>query len=473
MNILLINPPRFNEIIGNNPSIIEEERGYNPPLGLLYIAGYIRKYTDFDISIIDAQVEKLDYTALAEKIRLENPDVVGITAMTMTLIDVVKTTRLVKTINPSIQIVLGGPHVNLFPVETINIDSVDYLVLGEGEETFKDLVEAIDGQSDKNLIPGIVFREEGTVRNTGTRPLRNDLDELPFPARRLVPYEKYNSILFQGKIATTIFTSRGCPFKCSFCDRPHLGKVFRARSAENVVDELEACVQLGIRDFLFYDDTFTVVKQRVLDICNLIVQRGLDIRWDIRARVDTVDEEILFHLKKAGCQGVHYGIESGSKKILKVLKKGISIDQAIKIFKLTRKYKMAILGYFMIGNPSETVADIQTTFKVIKRLKPDFIHMTILTPFPGTKIYNDGLASGVIAKDYWQSFAEHPDIDFVPPHWGEFFSKDELNKILVKGYRSFYINPVYILRRTLKVRTFNEFKKKFVAGLKVFRMKSV
>lgn len=471
MKILLINPPRFNEIIGNNPTIIEEERGYNPPLGLLYIASYIQKYSNHEISIIDSQVERLDYHSLKASIVSEKPDIVGITAMTMTLIDVIKTARIVKEVNDAIRIVLGGPHVNLFPNETIRIESIDYLVLGEGEEAFNDLTKAIDLNCEMEKIPGIVFKKNGQVINTGARPNIKNLDGLPFPARRLVPYEKYSSLLFKGNAVTTVFTSRGCPFRCSFCDRPHLGKVFRARSAQNVADELEACVQVGIHKFLFYDDTFTVNRKRVIDICKEIVKRRLNISWDIRARVDTVDEEMIMHLKKAGCQGIHYGIEAGTEKVLKILNKGISIDHARKVFSLTRKYKIPILAYFMIGNPKETLDDIHTTFKVMKSLKPDYVHITILTPFPGTKIYQDGLEQGVIKKDYWKEFAANPRSDFVPPHWDEFFTKDELNDLLVRGYRSFYLNPLYVLKSIKKVRSLEEFKKKAVAGFKVFGMK--
>ena len=183
------------------------------------------------------------------------------------------------------------------------------------------------------------------------RPAIKNLDDIPFPARHLVPYKKYSSLLSKGSIVTTIFTSRGCPFQCSFCDRPHLGKSFRARSAKNVVDEIEECVNMGIHDFLFYDDTFTIKRERVLEICNEIINKRLDIAWDIRTRIDVVNEEMLKHLKKAGCQGIHYGIEAGSEKILKVLQKGITIEQAKQVFDLTRKHKIPILAYFMIGNP--------------------------------------------------------------------------------------------------------------------------
>ena len=470
MKVLLINPPRENEIMGNNPSIIEEERGYNPPLGLLYVAAFLEKHAKHDITIIDSQVEKLDYKSLKSRIISNNPDVVGLTAMTMTLIDVIKTIGLVKTVNENTKVVLGGPHVHLFPDATIKLENVDYLVLGEGEEVFKELLCAIDDKGMLRKIPGLVFETNGEVINTGKRLLISDLDELPFPARHLVPYKKYTSLLSKGSVVTTVFTSRGCPFKCSFCDRPHLGKIFRARSSVNVVDELEACTKLGIYEFLIYDDTFTVNKRRVIDICNEIIRRKLNIGWDIRARVDTVNEEMIAHLKKAGCQGIHYGVEAGTEKILRMLNKGITIEQVKEVFDLTRKYKIPILAYFMIGSPKETLEDIYQTFKVMKELNPDYVHVTVLTPFPGTKIYFDGLEGGIIRKDYWKEFAEKPTNDFIPPHWAEIFTRDELHELLVKGYKSFYFRPSYIFKRMRALRSLGEFRKKAVAAAKVLVM---
>ncbi len=471
MKILLINPPRENEIIGNNPSIIEEERGHNPPLGLLYVAGYLKKNSNHSITIIDAQVEELSYSSLSSWISSIEPDVVGMTAMTLTLIDVIKTINIVKELDKNTKIVLGGPHVHLFPNETIKLKNVDYLVLGEGEEAFKELLDYIEDISQLRKIQGLVFRDNGNIINTGIRPPIKNLDKLPFPARHLTPYKKYNSLLSKREVSTTIFTSRGCPYKCSFCDRPHLGKQFRARSFTSVVDELEECTRMGIYDFLFYDDTFTVNKQRVIDICNEIIKRKLDICWDIRARVDTINEQILNSLKMAGCQGIHYGVEAGSEKILKVLNKGITIKKVRDVFKLTRKYKIPILAYFMIGNPTETLKDIYTTFSVMKMLNPDYVHLTILTPFPGTKIYYDGLKKETIKKDYWKEFAANPTSEFMPPHWDEVFTKNELKDLLIKGYRSFYLRPSYIFKRICSLNSFGEFKKKAVAGIKVFAMK--
>lgn len=470
MKILLINPPRKNEIIGNNPTLIEEERGYNPPLGLLYLAGYLRNHSPYKTKVIDAQVEELSYDELNKEIELFDPDVVGITAMSFTMLDVLKTMRIVKAYNKKIKVVLGGPHAHLFPDESIELEDVDFVVLGEGEVTFKELLDHIDDTITLREIPGLVFIDKGQIIKTAVKPPIQNIDALPFPDRQAVPYKKYTSILSKGGCVTTIFTSRGCPYKCTFCDRPHMGETFRARSAKNVVDELEECVSLGINEFLFYDDTFCIDRKRVVEICKEIVKRKLKISWDIRTRINTVNDEILIALKAAGCQGIHYGIESGSTKILKILKKGINIEQAKKVFAVTRKYKIKTLAYFMIGNPSETSSDIAQTFRLMKDLKPDYVHLTILTPFPGTKIYFDGLKSGSIKYDYWREFAQKPTSDFCPPYWEENFTKDELNRYLQKGYKSFYIRPSYIWTRLKKIRSMNELKKHVVAGLKIFSM---
>lgn len=467
MKVLLINPPNINEITGTLPSFVTGKRGHSPPLGLLYVAAYLQKHADHQVQVIDCQVEKLGYQGLDERIRRLDPDVVGITTLTMALIDVQHTIKTVKNISGEIVVVLGGPHAHLYPEETIGLDGVDYLVQGEGEEAFKSLLDNIENREALNAIPGLVFNTDGEIINTGiSRPIQY-LDRLPFPARKLVPYQKYSSILTKEAIVTTVFTSRGCPYGCSFCDRRHLGKKFRARSAENVLEEIAECVSMGIHGFLFYDDTFTIDRQRVIDICKGIVDRGLDISWNIRTRVDTVDDEMLKCLKEAGCQGINYGVESGSDRILKRLNKGITIDKVAETFKLTKKHGIPVLAYFMIGNPDETLEDINTTFTAIRKLKPDYVHLTILTPFPGTRIYDEAIEKGVIATDCWREFVQHPTADFSMPHWGECFTMEDLSELLVKGYKGFYCKPGYIIRSLLKTRSLDEFAKKTSAGLRL------
>jgi radical SAM superfamily enzyme YgiQ (UPF0313 family) len=414
MRVLLLNPPQENMITTNIPSIVEEERGINPPLGLLYVAAYALLNTAHTIEVLDMPEEGMGYDELEVELRKRKPDLVGITVTTFTLIDAVLSAKTAKKVDKNVLVVLGGPHVNLYPDETASIPEVDFIVLGEGEVTFAELIDGISNGRDPRGIPGIAFKDNGSIVNTGVRPLMEDLDALPFPARRLTPYTHYYSLLGKGTPSTTMMTSRGCPFHCLFCERPHLGRRFRARSAANVVDELQECVGMGIREFLMYDDTLTVNRQRVLDICDEILRRRLDVRWDIRATIDTVDGEMLKRLRKAGCDRIHFGVESASPEILKILRKRINPDQVREVFKKTKEAGISILAYFIIGSPTETREQILETIRFARELDPDFVHISVMTPFPGTDMYRLGFEKGIYNGDYWREFARNPTPDFVP-----------------------------------------------------------
>ncbi len=467
MKILLINPPIENIIESDMPKELESGMDFLPPLGLMYIAAYTQSHSANEVKILDCPLEKITYPKLEEKIKEENPDVVGITAMTFTLIDVIKVAKTAKKVNANIKIVLGGPHVNIYPAETLENKEIDFIVLGEGEKPFVDLLANIEDREKLKEIAGLAFRHNNEIINTGCRELVNDLDVLPPPARKLTPYKKYFSIIAKKNPTTTMFTSRGCPYQCIFCDRPHLGKVFRARSAENVVKELEEIKNLGINEVFIYDDTFTIDRQRVVDICNLIIKKGIKISWDVRARVNTVDEELLTLMKKAGCERIHYGVEAGTEKILKVLRKGITIPMVKQAFHLTKKAGIETAAYFMIGAPTETMADIKETIRLAKELFPDYVHFTVLTPFPATDLYFQGLNQGIIKTDYWREFSKNPVASFKPPAWEENFTRDQLFKILISAYRSYYLAPKYIIKRIKELRSWDNLKNNSKAALRL------
>lgn len=469
MKVLLINPPSENTLTTEVPSFVGEERGYNPPLGIMYLAAYAEKNTEHKIEILDSQVEEIDYLGFAKEINKRKPDVVGISAMTFTLIDALKTAEIVKELDKGIKVIFGGPHPNIYPEETINLPGVDFVIRGEGDILFTQLINNLDNSKKLKEIKGLVFKENGKVINTGPSELIENLDELPFPARKLTHYKKYSSLLAKRSPVTTMFTSRGCPFNCLFCNRGWLGKFFRARSAKNVVDEMEECVNLGIQEFLIYDDTFTINRQRVVDICDEIMKRKLDVGWDVRARVDTVDEELLRKMRKAGCERIHYGVESGNPEILKVLRKGITLEQAEKIFKVTKKIGISTLAYFMIGSPRETEETIMESINFAKKLNADFVHFSITTPFPATDLYRMALEERILKRDVWRDFARYPRKDFTPPLWEENLSREELINLLARAYKEFYTRPGYIVKRMLSVRSLGEVKRKLRAGLKVLR----
>ncbi len=470
MKVLLINPPIKNLITTNIPKVVDLERGYNPPLGLLYLASYARKYTNHEIEVLDTVVEELNYYEIERRIREIKPDVVGVQAMSFTLIDALLCARIVKRIEKHIPIVFGGPHPTIFPQETINLKEVDYVVVGEGEVTFKELLENIDSPKRLKEVKGLVYKEKGEIIDTGSREFIENLDNIPFPARELTPYKKYYSLIAKRTPITTMFTSRGCPYRCIFCDRPQLGKKFRAQSAENVVDEMEECLRLGIKEILIYDDTFTVNRQRVLDICKEILRRSLKIGWDIRARVDNVDEEMLKRLKKAGCERIHYGVEASSQRILDILRKGITLRQVKDAFGLTKKAGISTLAYFMFGSPKETEEEIRNSIKLAKELRPDFVHFSITTPFPATDLYRLGLKEGILERNYWKEFAQNPTKNFSPQVWEENLSQEKLVALLKSAYRSFYIRPNYIIKELLKIRSLSEVKRKLKAGLGIVKL---
>lgn len=470
MKVLLINPPAENTILGNNPAIIDEERGYNPPLGLLYVAAYLQKNSSHEVEVIDSQVEELSYSELAEKMRKSTPELVGITTMSFTLVDVLETARLVKKVSTDIPVVLGGVHPYIYPKETISFPEVDYLVLGEGEIAFTELLNNFGRTEKLKSTKGLVFHDDGEIINTGPAPPIENLDSLPFPARSLTDYQKYSSLVAKRSPITTMITSRGCPYRCTFCSRPHIGKKFRARSSVNVVDEMEQCTKLGIREFLIYDDTFTIDRQRVIDICEEILRRKLDIGWDIRARVDSVDRKLLEKLAGAHCERIHFGVEAGTDKTLKVLGKGITIEDVKSAFRWTREAGIPTLAYFMIGSPGETREDILTSMRLARELNPDFVHITITTPFPATELYRQGLEEGVWKEDFWRSFAVRPGKNFRPLYWEKELSEEELWKLLKYAYKNFYNRPVYVMRQLMKIKSWSELKRKLRAGLKVFRI---
>ncbi|MBS1266382.1 MAG: Ribosomal protein S12 methylthiotransferase RimO [Candidatus Woesearchaeota archaeon] len=466
MKILLINPPLDNMLDTEVPSVVTQERGHNPPIGLLYVAASLEK-ANFDVKVIDAQAEELSYEGLKQRMKKLDPDVVGLSVTTFTLIDGLITARIAKQINPNVKVVFGGSHCHIYPIQTIEFDEVDFLILGEAEKPIVKLVKNINRSNKLKNVDNLIYKKDGKVKQNPWKGYEEDLDNLPFPARHLTNHKLYSSLLAKRSPVTTMITSRGCPYNCLFCNRPNMGKLFRARSPKNVVDEMVQCVDMGINEFLIYDDTFTIDRKRVMGIADEIRKRNLDIGWDIRARINTIDLAMLQKIKKAGCERIHYGVEAGNQKILNILRKGITIKQAERVFDITKKTKISTLAYFMIGNPKETHNTVMQTINFAKKLDPDYIHFSITTPFPATDLYTMALKEKIIKKDVWLEFATNPDKNFVPPLYEENINREELISYLRLAYKSFYTRPSYILKQVAKIRSGGEFKRKIKAGLKV------
>lgn len=349
MKVFLLYPPYKGHIE-------EEKKGLFPPLGLAYIAAVLRSQ-GYNVRIIDMNVETKSLEELEKVCEKEQPDIIGISSTTITYNSCVNILKHIKSFLPSTIKVVGGPHASIIPHEFLNYS--DFVVYGEGEYTVLEVIETLENNRDPSTIKGLVLKRDKTIIETFPRPLINDLDSLPLPARDLLPMEAYSD----NKGA--ILTSRGCPFNCIFCNS-HLifGKKFRARSPKNVVDEIEYLIKTyNVQVIRILDDMFTSNRKRVLEICDEILNRGLNIGWELTngTRVDKVDKELLKKMHEAGSYRIYYGIESGSERVLKLLRKDINLDQARRVVKWTKEIGIEVGGFFMIGGPGETMETIRET----------------------------------------------------------------------------------------------------------------
>jgi radical SAM superfamily enzyme YgiQ (UPF0313 family) len=436
----------------------EEGIGFKPPIGLLYIATAIKEMTVHDVKILDCQLEDIHHENILDFVK-ESYDVIGINAWTDFWYQTLEIARKLKAHYPTTHMVIGGPHVNIFPREVLGFDFIDSIVMGDGEIPMVNLLSRItDKEVRDKEIPGVYFCGH---KNTDYVPyVHHDLDSLPIPDRTLLPIERYSSVLSSNKAVTSMITSRGCPFKCVYCKLDFQKPVFR--SAENVSREFEIIRDLGIREVEVYDDTFNWNQQRTKDICREIINKNLKLKWAIRDRVSKANEDILVDLKKAGCYRIHYGIESGSNEVLKICKKIITTDQSRFAVKLAKKHGFIILAYFMYGLPGETLEEAYKTLDFSLELDPDYSEYSIAIPYPGTEMYNNALAEGIIPTDYWSEFVMNPKPSFTIPFVIEnLISKEELIELRDISIKKFYFRPRYILREIAKVRSWKEFSQKF------------
>lgn len=468
MKVLLINPPIKNIISLEMPLFVRQHEGIFPPLGLMYLASYLKENLGCEVKILDTLAEGMDYGAIEKYIQNFHPDVAGIIAHTHNLIDVILVVDIVKKIDKKTHVCLGGPHINAFPQEAIGIACVDSVVLGDGEIAFMELVRCLGGETDLEKVNGLIFKQDGECINTGLRQGIEDLDSLPFPDRRLLDCKKYYSILGRKTVMTTMLSSRGCPYQCTFCSTPR--GFYRVRSPENIVDEIEACVKLEIKEIHFVDDVFNVDPERVIKICDEIKTRGLKVKWSFRGRIDKITKPLLISSKQAGCYRIHLGVETSTDEGLERLKKAITVEQIRQAFKWTRDVGIDTVAYFLIGCPHEkTRQDILKTINFSKDLDPDFVLFNLLTPYPSTELYEEGLARGEFKSNYWREFALNPRKSFQPPLWEEWLSREELVELLNLAYREFYIRPKFILKMLTRQQGIGLLARRFKTGFELLR----
>ena len=456
MKVLLICPPDWQLQFAIGPDFMRKTDSTSryPPLGLLYIAAYLIKNTDYEVAVIDAPLEGLSYDEIEERVRLYQPDVVGISAFTPNFLDTIEITHRVKKINPNTFVVIGGAHAHVYPAETAMLADVDAAVPGEGEKIMTELVTAIAEGRPIDQIPGLYLHgKDSQLLVTPARPPIADLDALPFPARSLLPIKAYKFVTDAKKCSTTMISSRGCEFHCAFCDIPF--RKVRARSPENVVAEIENCIELGYDEINFYDDNFNFSETRVEDICKEIVKRGIHLRFSVRARVDKISATSLDWLRRAGCSRINFGIEAGDDKTLITMKKGITTSMTRRSVRMAKEAGIEVTGYFIVGIPGETEDDIRRTIDFAIELDLDYAQFMLLVLFPGTEFYNLALQKGVFDHDFYLEFARNPAPSKMIAYWEDLLPFEITHSLLKSAYRRFYMRPAYFWKQLKKLRSFN------------------
>jgi anaerobic magnesium-protoporphyrin IX monomethyl ester cyclase len=433
--IALVNTP-FIEVKDNHPLL--------PPLGLTYLAAVLEQ-DNHEIKIIDCPACNFDHEKLKNELTSFAPDIVGITSLTPTIDSAFHSARVAKEAAPNAQVLLGGPHATFLDKEVLSQESaIDIVVRGEGELTLQEIAQGASDASSLGKVAGITFRNtEGQFMQTPNRAFIPNLDELPRPAYKYLNLENYR--LF-GKLHMPIMASRGCLYQCSFCVSSRMwGGRYRTRTPKSVADELEWLKNdLGADGAQFHDDILTPEVKRIVEICDEIIARKINIPWGCQARVDQISKEVLVKLRKAGCNEVSYGIESGCQKILDAVKKKTSTEQNERAIKMAKEAGIFVAVTALIGYPGETKEDVQETLDLLRRAEPDDIWLCIATPYPGTELSVLLEKKGWKVSDNWALYDTMHSV-FENP----LLSGDDLKQIRKDFYNGFY-GPKYVLRQTMK-----------------------
>jgi len=390
------------------------ERKGLPFLGIGYIAAYIQKFSHHRVEIFDAHTYGLNASQTAEKILEKKPDVVGVHSITDNRFKAIALFKELKKRDKNVIILTGGPHFSLTAKNALEIvPEIDYIIKGEGEKAIVEFLNSIEGKGDILKVPGIIYRDSnGEIRENKLINLIENLDELPMPAWNLFDLKEYDKPIDGTDIKSIgVLSARGCPNVCVYCANARSG--LRLRSPKNFVDEVEFLnKEYGYKGFDFWDDTLTMVNEHATAICEEILKRKLDIAWYARARVNTVNEELLKLMRKAGCIRISYGVESGSPRILKIIRKNITIDQVKEAVKASSDVGMAVVENFMVNLPDETIDDLKQTIGLMKwlgQVKNSYPSYGFTVIYPGTELESMAKERGIMPKDFsWNSPYQSP-----------------------------------------------------------------
>src|SRR3989344_5757877 len=416
-----------------------------PNIGIAMIAAFLEQ-NGYKVQILDAFALELTHEQVKDKI---------------------------KQIDKNITTIYGGPHVTSSPQTAITEDFVDFLVINEGEITALELLDYITGNNNKKKdeIKGICYMENESMKFTEKRPFIMNLDILPMPAYHLLPMDSYKAYgwLDVGRRFTTVVTSRGCPFRCSFCvSSKNNNNFWRQRSAEKVFEEIKLLYEkYSIRHIYFQDDEFCVNHKRVIDLCDMIIDNNMDIYWECLTRVNHIDKELIKKMARAGCKSIVYGVEVGYEDGFKKIQKPITLEIVEKAVRMTQKHKIMVKATFIMGFPWESEKELRQTIKFAKRLDADLTFFNTLTPYAGADIYNEMKMNNlIISEDDFEHQGTHASTLIKT----KYLSPKEIEYWVGRAYLSMYLRPKYLLRKLSQMRNFNEFKSNVKGGFELLSL---
>jgi anaerobic magnesium-protoporphyrin IX monomethyl ester cyclase len=450
MKFSFINP-------GPNPELpIEDVKkmvGAAPPLGMLYIATYLRE-NGVDVSIIDEAAQGYSLKGTVDWVKKENPDILGFSTCSSSGRKAALIAEKVKQENPGIVTVFGNFFAT-FNAERIlkKYPFVDMIVRGEGEQTSLELAKCLEKNGDLKKVLGINFRNNGQIISTPDRPLIKDIDSIPFPDREMLDAEYHNTtagLVVAPKKFSGFLSSRGCVFKCRFCGCRRLARnLWRSRSVDNIMEELHLLSSQGYKQFLFVDDNFTLNPKRVINLCQRLKKEKVDIEFFAEGRVDNCPQNMLQEMERANCKMIYFGIENATQKVLDYYDKRTTPQQAEDASKKARKVGIdVIVASFILGAPNETRKEIQNTLKFAQKIRVDIPQFNILATFPGTDIWEELKMQGVLDEEkHWETGVLVPEVspDAVPC--------EEIEQMIHDAYQRFFIRPDYVVKQLIKIGT--------------------
>ncbi|MFW9834383.1 MAG: B12-binding domain-containing radical SAM protein [Candidatus Thorarchaeota archaeon] len=431
--------------IPNSSNEIRDSLGYiTPPLGIGYVASYLREFGGHEVVIHDGILHKTTDNEFAELVLNYRPHVVGISAQaTPAIYDVYRLAAIVKDSDPDCRVVVGGAHAS-FSDDIILKDApqIDFVVRGEGERVMLDLLENMT-TDQLERVKGISYRIKSIIKRNPLPPLNEDLDLLPFPAYDLMDMNQY----LQGPVRIgTMISSRGCPYRCTFCSSSRTsGKKWRGRSAESVIAEVDLLVKkYKIRELEFLDDLFCYDPLRVKQICDLMRTRNYSLGWTCSVRADILSNNpnMAGWLRRAGCHSVYMGVESGSQRVLDMMRKDITLSQVWRSNEIAKWANLNRIFSFMLGYPGETIEEVKSTVDIACRLDPEIAQITICTPYPGTPLYEYAKKEDLLNAKSWRDYSV-----LTPVMKLKEISDKQLKRILYQAYLRFYLRPSFLWRQ--------------------------